>query len=56
MFINLMKSIELHKEKFSDFNEGIDKSIIIVETFITIHPIIEKATKIGKDIESRKIC
>lgn len=56
MFINLMKSIELYKEKFLDCNEGIDKFIIIVEIFIIIYLIIEKVIKIGKDIESRKIC
>lgn len=51
IYISLMKSIESHKENFSDFKEGIDKSIIIVERFITAYPIIDKARKIGKDIE-----
>lgn len=48
-----MKSIESHKEKFSVFKEGIDKSIIIVERFIITYSIICKATEIGKDTKER---
>lgn len=40
-----MKSIELHKENFSDFKEGIDKSIIIVERFIITYSVIGKGTE-----------
>lgn len=50
--MHLMKSIESHKEN-SDF-KGIDKSIIVVERFITTYSIIDKATKIGKDIEEKR--
>lgn len=49
--INLMDSIESHKENFSDCKERIDKSIVTVVTFITTYPIIDKATKIGNNME-----
>lgn len=49
--IHLMDSIESHKENFSDCKERIDKSIVTVVTFITTYPIIDKATKIGNNME-----